>query len=598
MNQERDIKYIGRDFNSFKEQLINLTKNYFSDTYNDFSPTSPGMMFIEMVAYVGDVLSFYQDIQLQETFLQYAKDPKNLFNMAYTLGYRPKISSVSETIVEVKQVIDADSTDPLIPDWTQALTVLENTQLRGSTVNSPIFNIPVVIDFSFSSSLDPTLVTVEDYDTGTGNPISYGLTKTTKAFSGEIVTVTRTFTDPEKFTTITIEDTDIVGILDIVDSEENIWYEVPYLGQETIFTQERNISTDQDKVYNTLALIKTPRRFVSRFNPNGNLNIQFGAGIYESEDSEIIPSPANVGLGTNTGISRLDYTYDPSNFLYTKSYGLAPSNTTLTVRYLKGGGIQSNIPANTLTQIQSIQVDKPEYLENLTFTNINTATGGSDGDTVEDIRQSIFRSFNEQGRVVTLQDYEVRSYSMPPTLGSVSKVFATQSTRGSSLSGVNSISLYVLSYDQNRNFSTATDTLKDNLRTYLSAYKTLTDILEIKDAFIINIGVEYDIITYPNIVVRDVLLKCNNALSEYLSNNKAQINQPINLANLYLVLDKIKGVQTVKSIKIVNKVGGQYSNIAYDIQGSTKDNVVYPSLDPSIFEIKFPDEDIKGRVTR
>jgi hypothetical protein len=600
MNEIKDIKYVGKDFNSLKQELVNFTKNYFPDTYNDFSPASPGMMFLEMVAYVGDILSFYQDTQLQETFLQYAKDPKSLYNMAYTFGYRPKNTTVAQTAVNVVQFVEPQLGDPLTPDWSQAITIYPNTQLRSTLPNSPIFNIPTTVDFTFSSSFDPTFVNVEEVDE-LGNPILYSLVKETNAFSGEIVTITKVFEEPEKFTTIEIEDSNIIGVLDIIDSNDDTWYEVPYLGQETVFIEQRNSSEDQDRVYNTLSLIKTPKRFITRLTPEGSILIQFGAGIYSSDDEEIIPSVKNVGLGTSTGIQRLNYTYDPSNFIYTRSYGLAPSNTTLTIRYLKGGGTASNINSDTLTQIQSIQVDKPQFLNNITFNNIRAASGGSDGDTVEEIRQNILRSFNEQGRIVTLQDYEVRAYSMPPTLGSISKIYATQEQSSSNmqlLPGLGKISLYILSYDIEGNFADPTPTLRKNLENYLSAYKMITDIVDIKSPAVVNIGVEYEVTTYPNTVVRDILQRCNNTVAEYFRKDKMQINKPINLSEIYLLLDKIKGVQTVRNIKIVNKVEGNYSVFTYDIQGATKDNIVYPSLDPCIFEVKFPDIDIKGRVTR
>jgi hypothetical protein len=604
MAQTRDIKFIDRDFDSIRAQLIEYSKNYFPDTYNDFSPTSPGMMFIEMASYVSDVLSFYQDIQLQESFLQYARDPKNIFNLAYTLGYRPKISSVAQTNVGVIQIIDADPGDSSRPDWSKAVRIEENMQLASSVANSPTFFVDRPVDFSFSSSFDPTLVSVEDYDIN-GNPNSYRLTKFVKAISGEIKTISRSFTSAERFTTITIEDTNIIGIVDIVDDSEDIWYEVPYLGQETIFKEERNTNIDNQQVYNSLSLLKVPKRFVTRFNSNGNLDIQFGSGVLSGDESEIIPSAENVGLGVNSGVSRLDYTYDPSNFLYSRTYGLAPTNTTLTIRYLVGGGTQANIPANTLTEISSITLDPSDQLANIFVTNTEAATGGSTGDSIQEIKQNSLRAFNEQGRAVTLEDYIVRCYSLPPSLGSISKVYISQDQNLSNNSTTDtiidsnplSLSLFVLSYDQNGNFANATSTLKENLRKYISQYIMLTDSINIKDPFIVNIGIEYDILTLPGNPGREVLLRCKNTLINYFSNSNRNINQPINLAEIILLLDRVKGVQSVENVRIVNKVGGNYSQYAYDIQGATKGNIVYPSLDPCIFEIKFPETDIKGRIT-
>lgn len=597
MAQERDIKYSYRTFSDFRTQLIEFTKNYFPDTYNDFSPTSPGMMFMEMAAYVGDVLSFYQDTQLQETFLQYARNSGNLYNLAYMMGYRPKVTSVAEVELELTQEVEATGTNGSLPDYSSATgSVEQNSVVTSDSTGNVQFLTTRKVDFSFSSSLDPTTVAISEFDGD--NPSRYTLTKKVKAFSGEVKTITQTVSSAEKFYTITIEDDNIIGVLSITDSGDNTWYEVPFLGQETVFVESRNTNPDSGTVYNTLSLQRQPRRFVTRFTPSGQLQIQFGAGtIGEQDDDTFVPTLENVGLGTAQGVNRLDYAFDPSNFLYTRTYGLAPSNTTLTIQYLVGGGTGANVPANTLTSLQS-------PIDGVTVTNPLAATGGSDGDNVDDLRQNSLRAFNEQGRAVTLQDYNVRIMSLPPSLGSVAKVYTTQDELYSSNSTTDviidsnplSLSTYITSYDIDGKLTAASSTLKENIKTYLSQYIMMTDAVNIKDAFIVNIGIDYEIILLPNAVGRDVLLKCSNRLRDYFSTSKREINQTINLSKLYTLLDRVKGVQTVQNIKITNKVGGDYSQYAYDISGATKNNIVYPSLDPCIFEVKFPDTDIRGKI--
>ena len=598
MAQKRDIKYLNRNFDSFRGQLIEFAKNYFPDTYNDFSPTSPGMMFIEMASYVGDVLSFYQDTQIQESFVQYAQNPANLYNMAYMMGYRPKITSVSRADIQVSQTIATGSFD--VPNYSLAARIEEGAQLRSSDSSGTVFITDRAVDFTFSSSFDPTNIIVNGNGTVT-------LVKNVPAYSGQIKTVTRTFDTVQRFPTITLEDIDIVGILDIEDEQQETWYEVPFLGQETVFVEQRNTNPDLGNVYNTLQLVKADKRFTTRFNSTGQLVVQFGSGILGSDDSTVVPSMLNVGLGTNTGVSRLDYAYDPTNFLYTRTYGLAPTGT-LTIRYIVGGGVQSNVPANSITTLISSGNVTTGDANTLTFTNPQPATGGSDGDTVEEIRQNALRSFNEQGRAVTLQDYAIRAYSLPTSLGSISKVYITQEQNYSTNSTVDSVvdsnplalSMYILSYDIDGKLSTASSTLKNNLKTYLSQYIMMTDAVNLRDAFVINIGVEYEIITYPNVIGREVLLECNRKLSEYFATANMNINQPINLSEVYTVLDRIKGVQSARNIKIVNKSGTlenrTYSQYEYDVTGATRNNIVYPSLDPSIFEVKFPEFDIKGRI--
>ena len=596
MATQREIKYVNREFGDFRNQLIEYAKSYFPDTYNDFSPTSPGMMFIEMAAYVGDILSFYQDTQLQETYLNYAKDPKNLYSLAYMMGYRPKTVGVSEVDIQISQIIPATGLNYL-PNWSQAAAIPANTVLKSTDQSQTSFLIDREVNMGFSSSFDPTDVLIETLD-GSNNPEDYLVRKTVKAFSSEIISTTFTIGEPEKFKTLTIQDSNIVGILDIRDSDDNLWYEVPFLGQDTIFEEETNNSSDSNQVPYTLNLKRVPKRFVTRHLSSGNLQIQFGAGINDTDDGVFLPNPENVGLGTNQGINKLNTAYDPSNFMFSKAYGVAPANTTLTVKYLKGGGITANVPANTVTQATTtVPTD-------VTFNNPAPASGGRGADTVEELRQNSLRAFNEQNRTVTLQDYTVRALSLPSKFGSIAKAFATQDQ----LTNTNisqtvlennplSLSLYVLGYDNQGKLITASNTLKENLRTYLSEYIPLTDAVNIKDAFVVNIGINYDIIVRPNYSSRDVLLQCNLRLQDLFDINKWSINKPINLSDIYLELDKVKGVQTVQKVEIVNKNGGTYSQYGYDVKGATRNNIIYPSFDPCIFEVKFPATDIKGRIT-
>lgn len=604
MAQERDIKYIDRNFSDLRGQLIEMSKNYFPDTYNDFSPTSPGMMVIEMAAVVGDILSFYQDTQLQETFIQHAKDPGNLMTLAYMMGYRPKITSASEVELEVSQRVAAVAPN-YTPNWDQAITIAQNSTVKANTGTGTTFVLKDRVDFNFSSSYDPTNVSI--YSLAGSNPAEFTLKKKVKAFSGTIKTVTRTYTNAEKFSTITLDDENIIGVLDITDTENNTWYEVPFLGQDSIFLPQTNGGSDNGSVPNLLLLQKVPRRFTTRFNSTGQLTVQFGAGISGDDDTTFLPNPTNVGMGTDQGVSRLGYAYDPSNFLFSRAYGLAPSNTVLTIRYLTGGGVSSNEPANTVTNLDAVTTSATDsdYVSTLTFTNPEPAYGGKDGDSVEEIRQNSLRAFNEQGRTVTTQDYNVRALSLPAKYGTIAKSYLTRDHIVNARSTTDAIvdnnplalSLYILAYDNEGKLTKASASLRENLKTYLHQFMMLTDAINLKDAFIVNIGVKFDIIALPNYTGRDVLLKCTEVLQDYFKISKWNINQPINLSNLYTELDRVKGVQTVQKIEITNKVGGNYSIYAYDTKGATRNNVVYPSIDPCIFEVKYPNIDIEGRIT-
>jgi hypothetical protein len=606
----RDIKYINRNFSEFRSRLIEYSKTYFPNTYNDFSPTSPGMMFMEQASYVGDVLSFYLDNQFQETFIQYAQQTNNVFELAYMFGYKPKITGVAQTpIAFYQQVPSKLSGSEYIPDYDYALSINENTTV--SSINGASFLVQDKIDFTLSSSQDPTEVSV--YQIAGNNPQYFLLKKTRNSISANIATKNFDFTTPQPFTTIDIQDNNIIKILDIIDSDGNVWYEVDHLGQEMVLDSIKNTNINDpnksDDVPYLLRLKKAARRFSTRFTSLNNLQIQFGVGTPETIDEEITPSANNVGIGLPFKKDRLTAAYSPVNFLYTKTYGIAPSNTTLTVRYLTGGGIQSNIFAGELTTLNksgvkfvnlNLNPTTADYVFNsLTATNETSATGGSGGDTLEEIRQNTLALVSSQKRAVTIDDYLIRALSMPSDYGSVSKVFIDKpKLTDQQVSTLDTLNLYVLAQNNSGQLDYATETLKNNLRTYLSQYRMIGDSIEIRNAFIINLGINFEIIVLPEYNNSEVLISCISSLQNYFKTDKWQINQPIMVKDLYIILDKIKGVQTVKNIMINNKAGTNlgYSQYAYDIEAATQNQVIYPSLDPSIFEVRYPDIDIKGRV--
>jgi len=606
----RDIRYINRDFSEFRSRLIEYARTYFPQTYTDFSPTSPGMMFMEQSAYVGDVLSFYLDNQFQETFTQYAQQTNNVFELAYMFGYKPKTTGAAQTVVDFYQQLPSKlSSSVYIPDYDYALTIGENTTVTSQ--NGSSFLIQDKIDFSVSSSQDLTEVSV--YQISGNAPQYFLLKKSRKAISSTINTTTFTFGVPQQYQTVNLNNNNIIKILDITDSDGNKWYEVDHLGQEMVLDTVKNTNVNDpnangDTPY-LLKLKKVARRFATRFTSLTNLQIQFGVGSPNTTTEEITPNPDNVGIGLPFEKDKLTTAYSPVNFLYTGTYGISPSNTTLTVRYLTGGGVGSNIAANTLTSINksncsfnniNLNTVTANYIfASLASNNLDAASGGRGGDTLEEIRQNTLAIAASQQRSVTAEDYLIRALSMPSDYGVVSKAYIEQpKLTDQQVSTIETLNLYVLSLNASGELDYATSTLKNNLRTYLSQYRMIGDNIEIRDAYVINIGVDFEIIVLPEYNNNEVLLACIAALQTYFNTNNWQLNQPIFLRDLYILLDKIKGVQTVKNISISNKAGttSGYSQYAYDITGATQSNVIYPSLDPSIFEVKYPNLDIKGKV--
>jgi hypothetical protein len=532
------------------------------------------------------------------------------------LGYKPKVTSPAGVELTFYQQVPAKlSGSVTVPDFDYALKLAENAAIGSTLTGTPSFLVQDTVDFSFSSSFDPTVVNV--YQITNNQPSKYLLTKTRKAISATINTATFTFGSPQQFPTVEINDANIIKVLDITDSQGNVWYEVDYLGQETVYeslqntnTNDPNFSADQSQVPYLLQLKTVPRRFVTRFKDSDTLQLQFGAGTVADFDELVTPNPDNVGIGLPYGQDKLNVAYSPNNFMFTDSYGIAPSNITLTVRYLTGGGVSANVQVGALNTLSNgnlnfLQsnlnaVTAQDIFDSFAVDNLVAASGGGDGDSIEEIRQNSMAQFSSQLRTVTQDDYLVRALSLPSEYGQIAKVYTTpqKASEVTATEKITSLDLYALAYNNQKQLEVPSLALKNNLKTYLSQYRMINDTVSIKNGFIINIGANFDIIVLPNFNSNEVIAACIIALQAYFNIDNWQFNQPIILRDLYNILDRIPGVQTVKNIEIVNKAGTNlgYSQFGYDIQGAVVNNIIYPSIDPSIFEVKYPNNDIIGRV--
>jgi hypothetical protein len=607
-NEDKNISYLNKEFTDFKAILQQYAKTYFPTTYNDFSEATPGNMFIEMASYVGDVMSFYLDTQVQENFLLYAKEKENLYAQAYVMGYRPKASYASNTTIDIYQLVPSIITGGVTSsNYTDYGLVIPTNTVITSISTGTRFLTTQQVDFTDTGSTEITYVD-SNY---------FLFKKSVPAISAELKETTISLSSNQKFATANIIDTNILQILQITGSDSNIWYEVPYLAQSTIFQKIANPSYSTDQVPYLLQLQRVPRRFVSRILSDNTLQIEFGAGLSQDKtDSQIIPTPDNIQLGLVPGISLLDNNYNEASVMFTQEYGLVPFGD-LNIKYLVGGGITSNVPSNDLINIDTTNV----YFKNgtpgnagLVSTVLNSivsanpfpSVGGRNGDTIEEIRQNALNSYSSQLRAVTKNDYIVRALSMPSDYGTVSKAYisqdfnSTQQTVSYNPSNNSlALDLYILSYNNDKKLTTASTTLKENLVTYLNEYRMVTDAINIKDAFYINIGVNFDITILSGYSNKEVLTSCISVLQNYFSIDKWQVNQPISISDINSILLQIKGVKSIVRLEIINKqdsTNTTYSQYGYDINGATKNNIIYPSMDPAIFEVRYPNTDIQGRV--
>jgi hypothetical protein len=620
-----DIKYHGRDFESLKKGLIEFAKAYYPETYTDFNEASPGSMFIDMAAYVGDVLSYYTDVNFKESLLLHAQERRNILTIASAVGYKPKMSVPSQVTLDVYQLMPASKSGvDSEPDRRYALRIEPGLEVK-STSNNITFLAANTVDFTVDNVYDPIEFSVYSVDSSTNEPLYYLAKKSTTAISAQLATSQVTIGSRERFTKLLIETSDerpVISILSITDSDGNEWSEVPYLAQDTIFQQVENTALyDPDSaVYSNdvpflLKYKRVPRRFITRVTEDG-LEVQFGAGMSIAPDEELLATPDQIGLALPTGKSDTDAVIDPSNPMLTSAYGLAPSNTTLTITYYIGGGVAANVPANTITDIVSVDATKttlpastPQLsntvLQSIRVNNPVAAVGGRNEETNEEIRQNALAYFSAQGRAVTREDYIVRCYSMPAIYGSVAKAYITPDEQsnigteevGDTVANPLALNLYVLGYDDNKRCTNLNTAIKNNLKNYIDRYRMLTDSINVRDAFIINIGVKFSVLPLPNYNGNEVLLLCIARLKEFFNIDRWQISQPIVTSEILVDLMKVKGVQMVSNLLIYNITEEGYSDVGYDIKGATKNGVVYPSLDPAIFEIRYPDADIQGKLT-
>ncbi len=662
-NIGRKINYLNKDFSQFRENLINFSKTYFPQTYTDFNESSPGMMFIEMASYIGDVLGYYIDDTLKESLLTTAEDRENLMDIATVMGYKTKPIAPAITQLSVYQTVPSkfnSSAGDYEPDTEYYLRIKQGLQVR-STTSGILFTSTELLDFNDENERE---ISIYERD-GQGKPSLYLVKKKVNVISAEVKEITVNFgSTPEEFANINISDKNVIDIYDVRDSDGNKWYEVPYLGQEMVYvdypTSEQNdkdLAQFKNSVSNILKLIRTSRRFVTKTNSDNTTSLVFGGGT-STNDETLIPNLKNVGLGLNSSIDKLGSSFDPSNFLKSKSYGQAPTGE-FTISYYAGGGVDANVSTGDLVQIDRIEFDEDENFFTGTKARLFNATknsvavdneaparGGRGEESIEEIRQNALASFGAQNRAVTRKDYQVRALSLPTKYGNVAKAYCSadgeldNNSPASILSDPQSlkqftelvndlkerdltqletqreiekflvgkksnideknnpfaINLYVLGYDSNKYLNSLNRAVKENLKTYLNEYRVLTDGVNLIDGFVINIGVEFEIRVYGGYNTREILLNCQQEIQEFFNIDNWSFNQPINISELELIIANVEGVQSVPKCEIVNKCGGTYSNVKYNISDATKNKQVYPSLDPSVFELKYPNKDIKGRV--
>jgi len=648
-----NINYTSKDFSSLKADLIQYTKAYFPDTYKDFNETSPGMMLIELASYVGDVLSYYIDYNYKESLLTTATERKNVIRLAEFLGY--KTTPVTPSVVRLTVTTDISAIDGK-PDYgslgSLANPINSGIQVASTENSSLVFETLGEIDFTISGSPDtpaPEIIARNN----TGIATNYRLTRFVNAVSGETKTKSFTITSPTKFLELDLGETNVVEILNVVDSSQGKYFEVDYLAQDRILkeihytndpdrataydsglTGGNQISVDVSIPY-TLEYIKTNKKFVRKVDPNtNNTKLQFGNGLYKFN----VSGSSSAGLFSTIEQQGMSVSGVPStvinsalNNLTTNNslnLGETPANTIITVNYRVGGGAQSNAQAGELTSLVS-------SISNIEVTNDEPASGGTDGETIIEIKENAKTFFASQLRCVTREDYQARILNLPAKFGNIAKVQVVR------LNDISGLKIYTLSYDQRRKLTQTPLLVLNNLRLYLEQFRMINDALDfgfdlntvdpsadgydntkIFSGYKINFGVFFEAVADRRFNKTEVKLDVIDCIRNFFTIDKMQFGQAINLNELrYEILGKggVIGLPTLKIFQELNNttmpgfsgtervlasINGD-GNIAgteagygflYSFQGALQNDIIRPSVTPAVFELREPNNDIYGRV--
>jgi len=589
------ISFTNRDFATIQSELVNYAKIYYPETYRDFNEASFGAMMIDMVAYVGDMLSFYIDYQTNESLLDTAIEEDSVIRIAKQLGYKFKgiAQSTGQCAFYVTVPASTDGTGPN----TSLIPILKSGTILASD-SGLIFTLSEDVDFSKSD----TIIKVATVDAG-GTATQYAMKAYGEVVSGEKTQETIDIGDFERFLRLKLSTSNVSEIVSVIDSEGNEYFEVDYLSQNVIFRAIRNIvGSATEKVPYVLREMQVPRRFTVEHDINNNVFLQFGFGSETSIENKSFPDPSNATLQLHGKEYFSDSSFDPSALLKTEKLGIVPNNTTLTIAMRKNSSDSVNAAVNSINSVIGPKVefrnssyseaDAINLISNFEVENEEPIVGSVAAPSVDELKMRAINSYASQNRAVTRQDYLSVIYRMPAKFGSIKRANIIQDPD----SAKRNLNLYVLAEDVNGDFIAASTTLKRNLKVWLNQYKMINDTIDILDAKIVNVGVDFEILGELEKDYSTVLNAALESLKEYFS-TKYKIGQPIYISDIYKILNDVDGVVDTTSIKISRKTGSGYSAIPFDVDDHTsRDGRVIYVPDQTVLEIKNMGSDIVGVI--
>ena len=600
----RKISYATRDYQAIRTELLNYVRTYYPELIQDFNDASVFSVFLDLNAAVADNLNYNIDRSIQETVLQYAQQRSSVYNIARTYGLKVPGQRPSVALVDFSITVPAfgDKEDE------RYLGVLT----RGSQVVGAGIVFENIHDIDFASPYNsqgfPNRLKIPNFNAN-NVLINYTITKRELVVNGITKVFKRVITpnDVKPFFELFLPEKNVLGITSVLLKNgteytnvpsvaeflgaQNRWYEVDTLAEDRIFVEDPTKVSDQPGI-KVGRYIQTANRFISEFTAEGFKKMTFGGGTNTAQDA--------LNEFTTLGV-----TADIQRYSNNISLGstLVP-NSTLFIQYRVGGGLATNLGTNVINQIGTVSfyVNGPSESTNssvvnsLRCTNVTAAIGGAGVPSVEEVRNYVAYNFAAQKRAVTIRDYESLIRTMPSEYGAPAKVSITEND--------NKILIQLLSYDTSGKLTNmVSNTIRQNVATYLSNYRMMNDYISILSAEVIDLSFEVSIVLDSAQNSGQVISAVVDRLATYMDPQGRELGQNVNLSEISSIIQNENGVLSVTEIKVFNKVGGQYSSAETSMlyedpetkQIQPVDNTIFAQ--PSqVYQIRYPAKDIKVPV--
>lgn len=590
------VKYTARDFSSIREELIEYAKRYYPSTFRDFNEASFGALMIDTVSYVGDMLSFYMDYQANESFIDTSIEYDNVINHARRLGYQFKSNPTAYGMGTFFILVPATTSGTPDSDYMPVLK-------RGSVFSS-INGNQYILNEDVDTSHQNNEIVVARADEDTGLPTWFAIKTNGQLISGILALATVDLGEFKKFRRLEINTPDIAEIISVIDSEGHTYHEVDFLSQNIIYKQVKNTnySGGEGQVQHLLKPFIVPRRFVVE-QEDGRTFIQFGYGSDSELTTASIADPTSLILEKWGKEHISDKTFDPSKLLKTDKFGIAPANTTLTIVYRINSSDDVNAATDSITEVisadlqfknvSSLNANTISYIiQNVESTNEEPIVGDVNTDTVTEIKRRAKDAYASQARAVTKQDYISTVYSMPAKFGAIKRCNILRDHNALK----RNMNLYVVSESSGGKLARTNDSIKSNLKVWIGKNKMVNDTIDILDARILNLSIEFSVLGDTQQNRYEILNRAKTALASYYT-SIPDVSEPFYISDTISVLKDIQGVVDVLDVHITQKSGGSYSDLYFDIdRNKTADGRMIRIPEDVIWEVKFPDNDIKGVI--